>query len=260
MRMVDRMFACTSPQMIDFIYCVTPDLQPFGAWDHLLVKKNFPKLSLIDSYHGYISDQVQQAIGQLNTLQRHSIAVIVCDCSNIEWMRGGPKYDRIFTSNVADYIGLKILLSSVRDSLNQENKFATIITQHWNWYLGLPQALINHDGVPEQTRQKAKERAAKDTGISSRHRFIPAAQLQEYYNNTTQFKSYLRAEYTARNLPRGSPVVKWQDVREMAGLRLRDFSSRREINKVVPFQYRRNVRQVSMLRQHISRMIEWYLP
>ena len=207
-------------------------------------------------YHSYIPDQVQQAIVHLSTL-RCSIGFIVCECSNQELTSQAPKYDRIFTSNVADFIGLKTLLLAVRNFLNEDNKFATIITQHWNWYMCFPQSLIDRDSVPEDDLQTAKRRAAKDTGIRSRTPF--PAQLQEYYNNTVHFKNYLRAEHTAQNLPQGYPIARWHDVRKVAGLRIRDFS-KGELNKVAPFQYRRNIRQVSMLRRHMSRMIEWYIP
>ena len=55
-------------------------------------------------------------------------------------------------------------------------------------------------------------------------------------------------------------MVTFQDVKRSSGLGLRMRDFRQELNRVVPFQYRRNVRQVNMLRGQMSRMVEWYIP
>ena len=255
------------PSHIKFQYCIQPDLHPFGEWDYSLVRRFSASNSLIDMYFAYIKDQIQQGIVCLST-QQFTVTFSVGNCLEIRDVLEGHKFDRIFTSNIADTTGTQTLLENFKPFLNQSNKFATIVNQYWKWYLMFPQAVIdNPDSFEERmldgSYNKARERSMLDTG---KLKDFPA-NFQEYFNSTDYFVAYLRVDTTLSNMKKyvecmsfatSEAFLPFRNVQEASGLRMRDF--RRGLNKVVPFQYRRNVRHVSMLRGHMSRMVEWYLP
>ncbi|XP_072038667.1 uncharacterized protein [Amphiura filiformis] len=253
------------PEELDFVYCVPPDLHPFGTWDHLLVQKFAKRTSLIDMYHMYISDQIQQAVLCLTNIKQ-SVLFVVTECRNLDKSVPQPKYDRIFTSNIADYVGTQNLLVTFKRFLNTENRFATLVTQHWNWYLIIGRANFDNPLNPMELLLRSLDgsasdvmrRAALDTGKLLIGTSIVPGHYQEYMNTIGDFVTFLKADFMACN-PH-NPVPTFQDVTKSsgAGLRMRDF--RRGLNQVVPFQYRRNVRQVNMLRGQMARMVEWYIP
>ncbi|XP_072025642.1 LOW QUALITY PROTEIN: uncharacterized protein [Amphiura filiformis] len=248
------------PEHLEFVYCVPPDLHPFGTWDHLLVQKFAKRASLIDMYHCYISDQIQQAVLRL-TNTNQSVLFVVTECRDLDKSVPQPKYDRIFTSNVADYVGTHKLLVAFKHFLNTENRFATLVTQHWNWYLVTGTANFDNPLKPmdislpslDASANNVMRRSALDTGKV----IIVPSRYQEYMNNIGNFVTFLKADFLACNPHNRIPT--FQDIKNSsgAGLRMRDF--RRGLNQVVPFQYRRNVRQVNMLRGQMARMVEWYI-
>ena len=257
-----------------FVYCVPPDLHPFGSWDHLLVQKfsSTANSSLIDMYYSYITDQIQICIDGLMT-SKLTISVIVMECTDLDGrsrhLQTSSQFDRIFTSNVADYVGTYKLLATFKQFLNTNNKCATIITQYWNWYLHPSGRNFDNPYQPldfllqwTDSGVLPMQRALIDTGkvvMSEGH-------YQEYFNSTNHFIRFLRADFTASLRQRSgttgseSSLVTFKEVKQSLGLGLRMRDFRKELNTVVPFQYRRNVRQVNMLRGQTAHMIEWYIP
>ena len=243
-----------SPQNVNFQYCIQPDLHPFGEWDHSLVRRFSASNSLIDMYFAYIKDQMQQGIVCLST-HRFTVTFNVDNCLDINYLLRGQKFDRIFTSNIADIVGTQILLENLKPHLNERNKYSTIVNQYWRWYTFLPNSVINYPKQVSERKNdgsydKAVRRSILDTGTL---KDFPG-NYQEYFNSTDYFVAYLRAELTAstnmRELMLSETILPFRNVQEASGLRMRDF--RRGLNKVVPFQYRHNVRHVSMLRGHVS--------
>ena len=312
----------TSPKKQEFVYCIGDDLSPFGAWDYLKVKKQHYHKSMTVMFHGYISDQIQKAITCLQT-GLFAVSFIVWNCLELSVRLNADlcKFDRIFTSNIADYSGTLPLLDVMKPFLNRENKCSVIVTQYWNWYGLFPHARVDgpesagqaREGIPpggvlaacaiaavkDMHSDKGEANLDNPMFMSLECRKIMTKgpfYLQEYFNYMIWFVSYLRAEYLAftesldesgvlRNLVHyqrakehlglrgeeilaaassvntGSESVKvptFQTVRQRNGLLLRDFR-RGELNKVVPFQYRRNIRQVNLSRG-MERMLEWYWP
>ena len=261
---------CKSPSEYEFVYCVPTDLWPFGAWDFLEVNQTTSsQMSLIDMFHCYIANQVHTTIAHLPT-QRLEIDVVSCDCLKLEnWLKStrvssSKVFDRIFTSNVADYVGTATLLRAMKPLLDTSNKHSVIVTQYWNWYALFPESLVDHvTCIHDGTNAMCYESARKDT----RQKFLPTNAprfwVQEYYNNMKWFLLYLRSDLlaceasSATNGKRRNQAPSLQEVKNVHGLAMRDF--RRELNSVAPFRYRRNIRPVNMLRG-MSRMLEWYLP
>ena len=259
---------CKRPADFTFVYCIPTDLWPFGAWDILKVNDlETSSKSLIDIFHQYVVSQIQTTIQYLSS-GRMAISIVNCDCLKLgerfrsNHTKAAKTYDRIFTSNVADYVGTATLLRAIKPLLNLENKHAVIVTQYWNWYGLFPETLVDSElAVKDGTNAKCFEAARKDTRQKFTMASAPRFWVQEYFNNTSWFLKYLRADVLACSNDVSSnekpmQVPSFQEVKNIDGFRMRDF--RRELNKVTPFRYRRNVRPVNMLRG-MSRMVEWHV-
>ena len=252
-------YRLTPKEYGDFVYCVPVDMYPFGTWDYLKAKGFKPDCdNLIDVYHAFISSRFKSTLTALRA-KRLSVHINIGDGlharDDIAFMLTGHCFDRIFTANVADEIGSLTLVKGLKDLLNRDNKCAVLMTQYWNWYSWFPNAIVdNMKHVMDGTYERCLKAATKDT---TQHVPVSRFWIQEYYNNTIYFVDYLRADYMCclQEDPTDLPLVKFSDIRHTENMRMRDF--RRELNKVVPFRYRRNVRPVTLLRG-MSRNVEWH--
>ncbi|XP_072038669.1 uncharacterized protein [Amphiura filiformis] len=263
-----------------YVYCIEYQLMPFSEWDYLKVKKHHYNKSMVVMFHSFISDQIKQTIASIKAGAQR-VSVMICNCVHIsryineEYGESSESYrfDRIFTSNIADFIGTQVVLKAMKPLLNRQNKCSTIITQYWNWYFVGP--YYNRDD--EIFTASNKRLAAFDIhsdDIEMLYRLaIPLVRkeecrkdiyrgyyfLQEYFNNMIWFINYLRAEYLATD--EGAQSTKpptFQKVKQSEGLQLRDFR-RGNANKVVPFRYRRSVRASVNQTRGMDRMLEWHL-
>ncbi len=238
-----------------FVYCVPCDMYPFGTWDYLKAKKFSDSSSLIDMFFTFLSHRYKQTISAM-LAKRLSIRIHLGNCLTMhDDLPSDVKFDRIFTCNLVDNVGTLTLTKAMKPLMNPDNKSAVLITQYWNWYNWFANAIVdNIPHVMDGTYERCLKAAAKDT---EQHVPISRFWIQEYYNNTVYFVHYLRADYMCciKEDPTDLPLVKFQDVRHQEGLRMRDF--RRELNKVVPFRLRRNIRPVTLLRG-MSRNLEFH--
>ncbi|XP_072038619.1 uncharacterized protein [Amphiura filiformis] len=258
-----------------FVYCIEYQLMPFSEWDYLKVKKHHYNKSMVTMFHSFISDQIKRTIASIKA-GAQSVSVIVCNCLNILQLAHFKSYqfDRIFTSNIADYSGTQALLKVMKPLLNRENTCSTIITQHWNWYLLGPyddryddvctasnvrlSALDTHSDDMEMITRLANPQAmVEEINKDIYHVYF---YVQEYFNNMSWFVSYLRAEYLAVNKDsQSTKPPSFQKVKQSEGLQLRDFR-RGNSNKVVPFRYRLKARVSVNQTRGMDRMLEWHFP
>ncbi|XP_028390889.1 uncharacterized protein LOC114515787 [Dendronephthya gigantea] len=283
------------PRRHEFVYCVSGKLSVFGEWDQLLVQKHNLNKSLVLRFHSYITSLIEKTISLFKD-KRLSIDVHVCNYMEIpSLLPSDAQFDRIFTSNIADFHGTKTVLKTFKPLLKTSNKKAVLVTQYQTWHFALDEAVVERnlklpiDGtynqlllaarndtgrkdVDEMLKSYSKvkgnsmfcmmdEASAVDTQsmVDAMSRIgIDEYLTQEYFNNMVYFVTYLRADLMACDpcLP-GEKVVSFQDVTSTEGFRMRDF--RRELNSVVPFSYRRNARPVNLLKA-LQRMVEWRLP
>ena len=256
--------AKTFPKDTEFVYCVTSDLMPFGEWDYLEAAQYSNAKSLIVMAHAFITHQIQEAIGFIDK-QRLRISLILGNCQELKTTGDKAvkeKFDRIFTSNIADYIGTKTLLDAMKPLLSTTNKNAVIVTQYLNWSRYFPKAYADYPMyLLDGSHSKWIDAARKDTGTYLPN--LPRHWYQEYFNNTSFFIDYLRLALMANNLILGEEnedekVPTFKEVKEQcSGLHMRDF--RYHLNKVAPWKYRCNARAVNML-PGIARMLEWHIP
>ncbi|XP_038047682.1 uncharacterized protein LOC119721796 [Patiria miniata] len=252
-----------SSQDTTFVYCIQAQLIPFLDWDCLRVRENTPgsHSSPMVMYHKYVTNLFQK-VKSLILQGRLLIHVSLANCfdfPNHHQALNMPNYDRIFTSNIADYDGIPRLLHTFKPLLNTNNGFSVIVTETMNWYLNIPAAntryhqdsqlvKLVHDFCLDRTAPQVKGLTAQQNKC-----------LIEYYNNCSYFLQYLRAEIMVGGL--GIPILKevpsFESVKKYHGLQMRDF--RKGLNKLVPFQYRVNKRDLNVLNGY-DRAVEWYLP
>ncbi|XP_072038616.1 uncharacterized protein [Amphiura filiformis] len=271
-----------------FVYCIEYHLMAFSEWDYLKVKKHHYNKSMVVMFHSFISDQIKQTIASIKA-RTQRVSIIIWNCLDLSARFNVESYqfDRIFTSNIADFSGTQTLLKAMKPFLNRANKCSTIITQYWNWYFIVPYAKMG--GLPRITAAQAPAASQHTAEMisctnlvvldinSDDEKMLSRLQnplvmieectkvmdrgynfLQEYFNNMIWFVIYLRAEYLAVN--KGSQSTKppsFQKVKQSEGLQLRDFR-RGNSNKVVPFRYRRNARLGVNLMHGMDRMLEWH--
>ena len=153
-KVMERMSALAYPNQIRFVYCIQSDLTVFGEWDFMEVKKRPYNKSLVVMFHAYISEQIKQVISNLKA-GLLSVSIVIWNCLELSNRLDGDlcKFDRIFTSNIADYSGTQPLLKALKPFLNNDNKCSAILTQYWNWYANFTWAMIGGpSGVPPHVR------------------------------------------------------------------------------------------------------------
>ncbi|XP_038047619.1 uncharacterized protein LOC119721694 [Patiria miniata] len=250
----------TTPKEYSFVYSTRTDQTPYLVWDCLRVDELQSKRgsSVMVKYHAYVTHLLQKTIKFISQ-HRLVVRVFLANCldfPNHHLTLGMPNYDRIFTSNLADYLGHCRLLKTFKPMLNSANKHSTIVTQTLNWMVCfMPEANVSEASFHDVASLSLM--CQMDTGFSYMLSMDVGNQF-EYYNNTHWFLAFLRTEIMAGGV--GIPVMdhvpKLSEVMQYEGLRMRDF--RKERNRLVPFQYRVNARRITMLRGH-ERNVEWCL-
>ncbi|XP_038047661.1 uncharacterized protein LOC119721775 [Patiria miniata] len=248
----------TAPVDCEFVYCIKESSFPFAVWDCLRVRENTPgsHSSPMVMYHKYVTNLLQK-VKSLILQGRLLIHVSLANClafpKNHHQTLSMPNYDRIFTSNLADYVGFAKLLQTFKPLLDASNSYSAIVTESMNWIETVPGANITS---PDSSMfERSKDLCIQDTGTYT----DGLNPVREYYDNTICFLMYLRADFMAGGLgiPPREEVPSFESVKKYHGLRMRDF--RKGLNKLVPFQYRVNARDLTMLNGY-DRAVEWYLP
>ncbi|XP_033111188.1 uncharacterized protein LOC117112220 [Anneissia japonica] len=246
----------TRPKLYNFVYCIRADIWPFSGWDYVQAKKISQPDSIVDLFHTYITSVIKSALAFFKKGNIYSKFVLkncieLCNEPNVE-----PKFDRIMTSNIADYTGIRTLLSSMRPLLSNTNKHAVLVTETLNWVRWCPEADLMNPLNMLKVFGLLNE-MVKDTG---RHDLKGTIQIMyDYFDNTTLFIRYLRIVLLATN---DEPTMKKEvpsfpkDFDNIEGFRLRDFT--KDLNKVIPFRHRVTARLCNN-ETGLQRNLEWKL-
>ncbi|XP_038048044.1 uncharacterized protein LOC119722093 [Patiria miniata] len=242
-----------------FVYCIYPLAIPFEVWDCLRVRENTPgsHSSPMVMYHKYVTNLLQKVkslILQGRLLIRVSLANSL-DFPNHHQTLSMPNYDRIFTSNLADFVGLAKLLQTMKPLLNANNSYSAIITEIVHWADKVPGAKLENPSEIQRAKLKSYLINDRMTGIPlKQHTWV-----SDYFNDTSHFLQYLRADIMAGGLgiPSLKDVPSFESVKKYHGMEMRDF--RKGLNKLVPFRYLRNKRDLN-INNGTDRAVEWYLP
>ncbi|XP_033635467.1 uncharacterized protein LOC117296567 isoform X5 [Asterias rubens] len=253
-----------SPKDFAFVYCIRPDSQPFKVWDCLRVRESEtrPYPTPMVMYHNYITNLIQK-VKHLVQQRRLYIQVSLANSMDFPSIHKSLKmsnYDRIFTSNIADYIGFGKILQIFKPLLNQSNCSSVIVTETINWTQFRPQAVCK-PGTEEYNRCIVAY--CLDTGRDLKNLLckfdIGIDTWMDYYDSSPHFVAYLRAQIMGGGfgVPPLTKVPSFGEVMKYNGLEMRDF--RKKLNRLVPFQYRVNARDLNVINV-TDRAVEWCLP
>ncbi|CAH1271020.1 Hypp4532 [Branchiostoma lanceolatum] len=249
---------------------INDDGMPFAEWDYLQVKETSRSDNLLILYSRYIEDIVRRFTDMFKQ-GRLIFQVILSDCLSLaKHLPGNIRFDRIFTSNLADYVSYPVLLDTYRPLVRKDNNKSVIITEFLNMGLYFPEVTATDIGpflliplLKDATEDLRHEPDWTGRDLTNMVYNTGATSIIEYFDTWGSFTQYLRAALFAHKCPASShPVLKRKDVPKMSevnnscGMKMRNFL--RELNTVWPFRHRVNVRRVSLLNGH-ERVLEWAL-
>ena len=239
-----------------FSYILDPSVIPFISWDYKDVKQDFHCASLLKMYSQYVSHLLETCVATLASA-KVKFHLLLCDCMEMSpFLPPDRKYDRITTSNIADYLPLTNILDMCKPLLNTANTSAVIITEFQNWFqlTSLDKKLLSHfQQLPQSFLQKVLEDTQNRAIAFSNGRVA----FMDYYDLSEEFIQFLRAALLVSDRKIKDKVNRrriWRSVADYDGLIARNFL--RSENRFLPFKWRLNCRRVTML-SGFGRVVEW---
>ena len=175
-----------------FSYILDPSVIPFISWDYKDVKQHFHCASLLKMYSQYVGHLLEKCVSTLATGQV-KFHFLLCNCMEMtSFLPPDRKYDRVTTSNIADYVPLTSILDMCKPLLNTANPSAVIITEFQNWHevSCLNEKLQRHfSQLPESFRQKVLE----DTQNRAIAFSLGRVAFVDYYDLSEEFIQFLGA-------------------------------------------------------------------
>ena len=207
-------------------------------------------------YSEYVSQVLEKCALKLATGQV-KFQFLLCNCMEIRrFLLPDWKYDRVTTSNIADYVPLTKLLDTCEPLLNTSNPFSVIITEFHSWikYTNLMKETAQRtDHMPpgESFRKKVLE-GTKDAAISSSRAL---ESFVEYHDHSAEFIQFLRASLLIFEIPDKRNCRRtWKSVADHNGLIARNFLLCQ--SRVFPARWMVNCRKVCRLNGFV-RAVEW---
>ena len=239
-----------------FDYIMDPSVIPFTSWDYKDAKQHFHCASLLKMYSQYVGHVLEECAMKLATGQV-KFHFLLCNCMEMApFLPPDRKYDRITTSNIADYVPLTSILDMCKPVLNAANPSAVIITEFHNWALHtkLNQKELLHF---TQMSQSFRRNVLEDTQNPAIANSGARVAFVEYHDHSEELIQFLRAALlvTDSEIPdRKRRLRTWRSVADYNGLIARDFL--RCQNRVFPAKWMQNCRRVTMM-NGFERAVEW---
>ena len=241
-----------------FSYLIQSSVLPFAGWDYNEVRQWGQSASLLKMYSEYVSHLLKKSALKLATglVKFH---FLLCNCMEIaRFVPQGRRFDRVTTSNIADFVPLPSILDTYKPLLNVCNPFSVIITEFLNWsvYTDVKKELLERAHfMPkgDSFRQKVLE-DTKNPAIAYSRAY---QSLVEYHDHSGKFIQFLRAAVLVSKSPdERNRRHTWKSVADYNGLVARDFN--RCQNRVFPAKWMLNCRRVSLL-NGFERAVEWII-
>ena len=231
---------------------------PFSGWDYKEIKRwsHFP--SILKMYSEYVSHVLQRCALKMAT-GRVKFHFLLCSCMEIApFLPPNLKYDRVATSNIADYVPLTNILDICEPLLNPGNTSSVIITEFQNWsdYTSLKrEAVLTASFTPKA--ETFRRKILEDTGNPAIAYSTAYQAFVDYQDYSKKFIQFLRASLLVYENPdEHNRRRTWKSVADHNGLIARNFL--RCQNRVVPAKWTLNCRRVTML-SGFERAVEWIL-
>lgn len=241
-----------------FSYVLDPSIIPFGVWDYKDVKQHFYCPSLMKMYRQYVSHVLEKCVATLSTGQA-KVHFLLCNCMEMTpWLPAGCKYDRISTSNMADYEPLTSILDMCKPLLNAANPSAVIITEFQNWSDHISplfkKELLHSLQMPTESFRQQVLQDTQNPAIAYSKENVA---FMQYHDHSNEFVQFLRAALLVKDRELPDEVNRrrtWRSVADYNGLVARDFL--RCQNRVFPARWMQNCRRVTMM-TGFERAVEW---
>ncbi len=239
-----------------FNYILDPSVIPFSSWDYKDVKQHIHCASLLKMYSQYVGHVLEKCAVKLATGQV-KFYFLLCNCVEmVPFLPPDRKYDRVTTSNIADYIPLTSILDMCKPVLNTVNPSAVIITEFQNWavHLKLPQKQLLHY---LQMSQSFRRKVLEDTRNPAIAYSDGHVGFVEYHDHSEELIQFVRAALLVADheMPdKKSRLQTWKSVADYNGLIARDFL--RCQNRVFPAKWMQNCRRVTMM-SGFARVVGW---
>ena len=111
-----------------FSYIIQSSVSPFLSWDYNDVCRVSRAPSILKMYSEYVGQVLKKCSVRLATRQV-KFHFLLCNCMEITpFLPPDRKYDRVTTSNIADFVPLGTLLDTLLPHMNLNNPLSVIIT------------------------------------------------------------------------------------------------------------------------------------
>ena len=116
-----------------FSFKIQSSIFPFAGLDYNEVHRWGHSPSLLKMYSEYVNHVLKQSALKLVT-GRVKIHFLLCNCMEIaRFLPSDHKYDRVTTSNIAEFVPLSSIMDTYKPPLNVCNPFSVIIIEFLNW-------------------------------------------------------------------------------------------------------------------------------
>lgn len=245
-----------SRNMGAFSYILQSSVNPFTCWDYKDVQQLSQSASILKMYSDYVSLVLKKCALNMATGQV-TFQFLLCNCLEmVPFLPPDRKYDRVTTSNIADYVPLANLLDMYKPLLNPSNPSSVIVTEFQNWIQFtnlMEEAKIRaHNMVPGDSFRRKVFEDTKNWAIANS---TARQAFAEYHDHSEEFIMFLRAALLISEAAHERKHKRtWKSVAEYNGLIARNFL--RCQNRVFPAKWLLNCRRVTMLNGY-ERAVEW---
>ena len=237
-------------------YKIQSSITPFSGWDYKDVRQLGHSSSILKMYSEYVSHQLGRCALKLAS-EQVKFHFLLCNCMEITPLLPlGRKYDRVTTSNIADYVPLTTILDTFEPLLNPTNPSSTVVTEFLNW--------IEYTNVQTETVKQAafmprdhsfRRKVLEDTKDPSIANSRAYQSFVEYRDHSAEFIQFLRANLLICEVPDGRSCKRtWTSLAYHDGLIARNFL--RCQNRVFPAKWMLNCRRITIL-NGFERAVEW---
>lgn len=239
-----------------FSYILQSSVNPFTCWDYKDVQQLSQSASILKMYSDYVSYVLRKCALKMATGQV-TFHFLLCNCLEMApFLPPDRKYDRVTTSNIADFVPLANLLDTCKPLLNPSNPSSVVVTEFQNWVQFtnlMEEAEIRADNmVPGDSFRRKVFEDTKNRAIASS---TARQAFTEYHDHSTEFIMFLRAALLVSEVAHEHKHKRtWKSVAEYNGLIARNFL--RCKNRVFPAKWLLNCRRVTMLNGY-ERAVEW---
>ena len=240
----------------EFKYKIESSITPFSGWDYKDLRQWGHSPSILKMYSEYVCHVLKQCALKLASGQV-KFHFLLCNCMEITpLLPPDRKYDRVTTSNIADYVPLTTILDTFEPLLNPTNPSSAIVTEFLNWteYTNVQKEAVKQAAFMQRGnsfRRKVLE-DTKDPSIANSRAY---QSFVEYRDHSAEFIQFLRANLLICEVPGGrSSKRTWKSLAYHDGLIARNFL--RCQNRVFPAKWMLNCRRVTIL-TGFERAVEW---